>query len=38
MYYVSNFVMFNWTKNDDLKPLFERTNPNAIKSIQKNHW
>ena len=28
---LSNFVMFNWMKNDDL----ERSNPNVIKSIHK---
>ena len=36
---LSNFVMFNWMKNNDLKllALLERTNPNAIKSIHKKH-
>ena len=35
MYIPSNFVMFNWVKNDDLKLLLERTNPNAIKRSHK---
>ena len=35
---LSNFVMFNWMKNNNLKllVLLERANPNAKKSIHKN--